>query len=113
MLVVDGPSGSEGPFELRVSCGELVPGRIDLRVVGIDTAAVVEGCSGPDVAGTARVAVSSLGRARNGETPGCRPGLILADGRCRDRCSSLSQPFELESRIGRCGIWDSCADASR
>ena len=61
-LVVDGPAGSEGPYELEISCSESRPG-LDLTVTAIDASELTGDCMSFDVAGRATVVVSNIGDA--------------------------------------------------
>ena len=59
-FVVDGPPGSEGPYQFEVECGRVDTG-IDLQVLGIDTGASASDCRSFDLTGTAEVIVTNLG----------------------------------------------------
>ncbi|MEM7246105.1 MAG: CARDB domain-containing protein [Acidobacteriota bacterium] len=60
-LVVDGPPGLEGPFEIRVDCSDSGRDGLDLRVTSVDNAGLTGSCESFDVEGTTRVVVSNNG----------------------------------------------------
>jgi hypothetical protein len=59
-LVVDSPSGSEGPYEFEVACSQFLTG-VDLRVTALDTSALSGDCQSFDVMGDVQVTISNLG----------------------------------------------------
>jgi hypothetical protein len=60
-VVVDGPAGSESPFQITATCGSTAVGGADLRVTAVDTTGMVTACVGLDVSGIARVTVANAG----------------------------------------------------
>jgi hypothetical protein len=63
LLVVDGPAGFEGPWELLLECHGDPPAGADLRPVRLDAAALATDCRDLDVAGTLRVSIENEGAA--------------------------------------------------
>lgn len=61
LVVVDGPAGSEGPFDLMVDCENPPPGLPDLVVRAVDARALSTGCSDLTIAGRALVTLANVG----------------------------------------------------
>ena len=64
-IVVDGPAGSEGPYELRTECRRLAGPGVDIAVVDLDTSRLPDDCRDLEVDDTVFVTFTNRGTDPN------------------------------------------------